>query len=70
MTVPARRVADVSFTARIRRWVEEVLPWYSPEAERRNRAYTADLEKRSKAAIISAQQVAEAYRKASERVKR
>lgn len=70
MTALARRAADVDFWARFRRWVEDVLPWYDPKVEREHRAYTADLQKRGAAAIRSAEQVREDYRKAGNRMTR
>lgn len=61
MNAQARRMADVSWLARLRRWVEDTLPWYSPEAEREHRAYTADLEERATRSIRSADTVRRAY---------
>lgn len=70
MSALARRAADVSVGARIRRWVENVLPWYSPEEERKHRAYTADLEERGARAISGAEQVRKDYLKAAGRLRR
>lgn len=70
MTVYARRAADVDLLARLRRMVENALPWYSPEDERKHRAYTADLERRGKTAIDSIEQIRQDYLKAGNRAAR
>lgn len=67
MTTAARRLADVNVAARIRRWVEEKLPWYDPVAVRERTEASAKLVARADRAVFTAE-LREAYRAMDERL--
>ena len=70
MTDHARRLADVSWAARFRRFVETVLPWYDPAAEREHRQQTAALERRLDRIVPKVEQLRRDYQAMDRRLKR
>lgn len=72
MTVLARREADVSWRARLRRFFEDILPWYDAQAERERAARWATFEAQASKAIevASRERIRAAYEAGAERLER
>ena len=70
MSALARRRADVDLIARIHRMIENALPWYHPDEERKIRQTSAELDARLNRAMPTVESIRRDYAEMSKRLAR